>query len=70
MATTIELLAEVEASISIALKGQSISVDGQTYTSQDIEKLYNIRNDLKTKYLQETGANRTVSYANVSGQWN
>ena len=67
---TSALLVEVEAAISTSLKGKTVSVDGVSYTTHDIDKLYAIRKDLKTKLAQEDGSSRTVSQADMSAQWN
>jgi len=67
--TDAEMLVAVESAIVVALKGSSVSVDGQSYTPADLNLLYKMRKDLQTKIAQAAETSRTVSYADMSGQW-
>jgi hypothetical protein len=57
--TTLEQLEEVQAAISaIMTTGQSYSIDGQSFTRADLDKLTIRETMLLKRYAAETSANR------------
>lgn len=55
--TTSEMLEEVQAAISAALLGQSYTVNGQTVSRADLDKLQNMEKYYESKLSKENNAN-------------